>query len=182
MSTRDRHDPQKRRPEEGELSFGLGLGSIFKGLSDLLQIASDVTEQGQSALHRTGTFQGPGKTKGVYGFSIQVGGNGPVIEQFGNIHTTEQGPEITEVREPLIDIFDETDQILIVAEMPGVSEVEIKVEIQDDILALHATGKDRQYAKEVLLPAMVVPSSLSQHFQNGILELRLKKTPPGSDT
>ncbi len=81
---------------------------------------------------------------------------------------------MAEVREPLVDVFDEEQEIIIVVELPGVSEEEIHVEIQDDILSLETTG-ERKYAKEILLPGAVDTATLQKAYKNGILELRLRK-------
>jgi len=40
---------------------------------------------------------------------------------------------------------------------------------------LKAEGKERKYAKEILLPAKVKPESLHQSFRNGVLEITLQK-------
>ena len=36
---------------------------------------------------------------------------------------------VEEVREPIVDVFDEEDHILVIAELPGVSEDKIKIEV-----------------------------------------------------
>jgi HSP20 family protein len=62
----------------------------------------------------------------------------------------------------------------VVAELPGVSEEEIKAELSEDILTISTSG-ERKYAKEVLLPCKVKPESMSKTFKNGILEIRFEK-------
>ena len=99
----------------------------------------------------------------------------PTVEQFGNIRPTAHGPEVSEVREPLVDIFDEADHVLVVAELPGVTDEDIKVEVEGDILTLEAAGRERKYSKELLLPAQVDASNLQRSFKNAILEVRLEK-------
>ena len=81
---------------------------------------------------------------------------------------------VAEVREPLVDVFDEDETILVVAELPGVAEEEIRIEVEGDILSLETAG-ERKYAKEVLLPAAVEAGPFHKAYKNGILELRLKK-------
>jgi len=182
--------PKKSRKTEEDVSIDLGVGGLFKGLGDILDLVSNLVEKADQVegAERSGEFHIKGlgeKARGVYGFSVHTGiGGVPQVEHFGNIRTTQEGPEIAEVREPLVDLFDETEEILIVAELPGVQEEEIQVEIQDDILALETTG-ERKYAKEVLLPSAspggagmpspIDPASLTKTYKNGILELRLKK-------
>jgi len=101
-------------------------------------------------------------------------GGKPVIESFGNVRSTPSGPVVAEVREPMVDIFDEGDEIRVIAELPGVDEKGIQVEVKDDILTLTAQGAERKYQKEVLLPSPVKPQ-VHQSYRNGILEIKLKK-------
>jgi HSP20 family protein len=169
----------KKRRVKSEVSFDLGLGSLFKGLGDFLDVLSDVVEEtGETETTRRGEFRVKGlgeKARGVYGFTIRTGiGGTPTVERFGNIRSTEEGPVVAEVREPLVDMFDEDLEVVVVAELPGVAEEDIQCEIQDDILSLETTG-ERRYAKEILLAGPVDAATLRKTYRNGILELRLKK-------
>jgi HSP20 family protein len=172
-------EPKKAKKEE-EISIDLGLGGLFKGLGNFLDLLSDMVEttEGTEETTRSGEFKVKGlgeKARGVYGFSVRTGIGGiPHVEHFGNIRTTQTGPEVAEVREPLVDVFDEAQEIVIAAELPGVSEDEIQVEIQEDVLSLGTTG-EYKFAKEILLPSVVDATSLKKTYKNGILELRLKK-------
>ncbi len=173
-------ESKKKKKPEAEISIDLGVGGLFKGLGNFLDLLSDMVESTEEVEEatRTGEFKVKGlgeKGRGVYGVSVRVGVGGvPHIEHFGNIRTTQEGPEVVEVREPLVDVFDEEQEIVVVAELPGVSEEEIRVDIQDDVLSLETTG-GRKYAKEILLPALVDAATLQKTYKNGILELRLKK-------
>ena len=160
----------------GEVHFDLGLGELFKGIGNLVDLVSEMSQQGQTEIHRTGEITGLGKAKGIYGFSIRTGiGGAPTVEQFGNIRRTSEGPIIEETREPIVDVFDEGDRVLAVAELPGVSEATIRCQAEGDVLTLAAEGKDRKYAKELLLPSAVEKEPLRQAYQNGILEVEFKK-------
>jgi len=171
--------PEKKKKEEkGEVTFDLGFGGLFKGLGDFVDLLSEMVEKGEEQVTRTGEFKVKGlgdKARGVYGFSVHTGIGGiPRVERFGNIRTTEEGPEVAEVREPLVDVFDEAQEIVVAAELPGVGEEEIHVDIQDDVLSLETTG-EHKYAKEILLSAPVDAANMQKSYKNGILELRLKK-------
>jgi HSP20 family protein len=114
--------------------------------------------------------------KGVYGFTINTAGGGsPKVETFGNIKKTPEGPKVDEEREPITDLFDEKDEIVVIAEMPGIEENEIKIDLKEDILEISAASTSRTYRKEILLPAKVLQSNLSFKFTNGILEIKIKK-------
>jgi len=169
---------EKKRETKREVTFDLGFGGLFKGLGNFLDLLSEMVETGEEEVSRTGEFKVKGlgdKARGVYGFTVRTGIGGiPRVEHFGNIRTTDEGPMVAEVREPLVDLFDEGQEIVVVGELPGVDEEEIHIEVQDDILSLETTG-ERKYAKEVLLPEAVDAATLRKTYRNGILELRLKK-------
>ena len=166
---------ERKRKRGGEFEFGLG--SLFKGIGNLLDLVSRMTEEGKEEYVQTGEIRGLGdKAKGVYGFSIRMGLEGkPVIEQFGNIKATEKGAMVGEVREPIVDVFDEGERLVVIAELPGVDESGIHIEVKDDILDLSAETRDRKYSKEVLLPSPVDAESMESSYKNGILEIRLRK-------
>jgi HSP20 family protein len=167
---------EKEENENVEIDFGMGkisFGGLFKGLGNLIDLASKLSEEGYE---RRGEIRGlPKGAKGVYGFSIRTLAGKPVIESFGNIRETAKGPIVEEVREPMVDVFDEKDRISVIAELPGVSESEIKIEVAGDILNLAASDRDRKYAKEILLPSKVKPDSAKTSYKNGILEITLEK-------
>jgi HSP20 family protein len=181
MSDPRRPEEQRRthraRPSAGDVHVDVGgIGEIFKGLDSFFQLLGQMVEEGTSEVNRTREFGGPGGVRGVYGFSVKTGlGGTPTVEHFGNVYSTKEGPSVSDVREPLVDIFDEKDYILVVAELPGVTEDQIQVAVADDVLTLSSTGRDRKYAKKVVLPAIVDPASLRRTYQNGILEVRVDK-------
>lgn len=174
----ERKQRRGKREGEGGATLDFGLGGLFKGLGDFLDLFSEMIETEEPEVTRSGEFKIKGlgeKARGVYGFTIRTGVAGiPRVERFGNIRTSEEGPVVAEVREPLVDLFDEGQEIVVVAELPGVGEEEIQVEVRDDVLSLQTTGQ-RKYEKEILLPGAVDVTTLAKTFKNGILELRLKR-------
>jgi len=173
----------KRHEEKEDLNidFGVGrlsLGGIFKGIENLIDLAAKLKESGgqinrESEVDLSHLKEG---MKGVFGFSVKtaVGGE-PVIESFGNFKKTPEGPVVEQVREPLTDVFDEQKEIRIYAEMPGVRGQDIKLEIKEDILDISAQTGDRKYHKEILLPAKVKAETMTSSYNNGILEIKVKK-------
>jgi HSP20 family protein len=172
----------RKAPKEAkDADFGLGtlgLGGIFKGIEKLVDLAAQLEEKG-GEVNKSGEVDlGRLKEgmKGVFGFSIKtaVGGK-PVVESFGNIKKTPKGPRVEEEREPITDIFDEKDDVVVMAEMPGLHEEGISLDLKGDILTIKGVNKQRSYYKEVLLPSKVNPDSLTSIYKNGILEVRIKK-------
>ena len=156
---------------------GEGVGGLLRGLGDLITLAERLAEQGEQTTTGEREFTSPGGARGVYGFSVRTGiGGTPTVERFGNVRDTTEGPVVSDTREPLVDVFDEGEEIVVVAEVPGVQEKDIHLEVNGDVLALSATGPKRKYEKEILLPAAVDPEGYRRSYQNGYLELRFTKT------
>ena len=169
---------EKRKKSAGE-SGRIGLGGFLGGLGPFLEKLGELAEKGKE-LHESGEIQGPGgKMRGVYGFNIKfgLGDEGLEVEPFGNMQQDSQTgePIVTEVREPMVDVFDEKEQVLVVAEMPGVGEEDVKLELRDDVLVILAEGGDKKYHKEVLLPGSFAPGKMKHTCHNGVLEVKLDK-------
>lgn len=79
-------------------------------------------------------------------------------------------------REPIVDVFEEQDCIRVMAELPGVTENEIKLEIENNILAISTNTSTGKYYKRVELPNSVKKDAIESSCKNGILEVNLKKT------
>ncbi len=157
----------------------LGVGGLFKGLADLVERLGELAETGEE-LKRTGEIRGGGKeVKGVYGFSVKVGlgDEGVKVEPFGNIARDEQTDEavVRETREPIVDVFEESDHILVVAEMPGIGPDDLRIEVKDDILTLSAEKGTKRYRKEILLPRAVQLDKTTISCNNGIVEVKCLK-------
>ena len=112
----------------------------------------------------------------VYGFRITIGPDGrPVIEEFGNVKRMRGRPIISEEREPPVDVFEEDNQVVVIAEIPGVDKEKIDVQTTEDTLIIKASNEKRKYYKEVELPVKVKPETAKATYRNGILEVRIEK-------
>jgi HSP20 family protein len=183
-------------PGNSELAAGSGIFSrntLYKGLESLANVLEDLADQAERWRVR---LSDPDATTGSPP-PTRRGGSRPLIDLTGVLdylitgRRAEQPSTATgfstsgltatpvpgSTREPLVDIFDEKADglIMVVAEMPGVDEESIAIEIEGDILNLKARGDRYNYEKECMLPAPVLPVPLSKGYQNGVLELRLKR-------
>ncbi len=167
--------------EDPDIDFGIGklsLGGLFKGIENLVDLAAKLKEAGgqinkEGEIDLSNLREG---MKGVFGVSIKtaVGGK-PVVESFGNVRKTPEGPKVEEEREPLTDVFDEDGEIRIYAEMPGVNQEDIRLDMKEDILDISARTADRKYHKEILLPSKVSAETMTSSYNNGVLEIKVKK-------
>jgi len=162
-----------------------GARGFLGGLADVLDKLSELAETGRS-LSSSGEFGTPSGheskaevLKGVYGFNVKVGlggdGDQVKVEPFGNVKVDRQakpGVVVQEMREPAVDVMEEGDHVLIVAEMPGVGPDDIKLEVHDDVLTLAATAGDKKYRKEVLLPKSCPRARMTLSCNNGIVKIR----------
>jgi len=168
---------KKNEKDEG-LGIDFGLGGLFKGIEKLIDLAADLKDAGdeikkEGEIDLSHLKKG---MKGVYGFSIKtMTGGRPVVESFGNIKKTPKGPTVEEEREPLTDVFDEKEEVRVYAEIPGVNEEDIKLDLKGDILDILAKSGDKKYHKEILLPVKVKSETLVSSYKNGILEVKIRK-------
>ena len=157
---------------------GGGLDGILSGITDLIESLGDLAEKGEQ-LSKTVQFQGKGATKdlkGVYGFSVKtgLGGEELKVEPFGNIRKDEKSgqPVVQEIREQVVDVFEEGDHALVVAEMPGIGTEDVRLEVKDDLLTIYAEKGNKKYRKEVLLPRSYPKEKMHIRCNNGVLEIK----------
>jgi HSP20 family molecular chaperone IbpA len=77
--------------------------------------------------------------------------------------------------EPLVDIFQEKESVLVVAELKGFKRENIKTHAEKQRLVLSAKAQGRKYYKSLNLPKGVIPETMRITYKNGVLEIRLKK-------
>jgi len=170
-----------KKTEGVETGGFMGLGGLLGGLNGLMEKLGELAEKG-GEIRDAGEIGGldpKGKLRGVYGFTIKtaVGGDGIKVEPFGNVQKDEEtgGPVVREMREPMVDVFEEDDHVLVVAEMPGVGEEDVQLACDGDILTITAERGDMKYRKEVLLPSSFSTDKISHVCRNGVVEVRLTR-------
>jgi HSP20 family protein len=193
---------EKEEPEEGgtgiaeEIIGGLfpGLGKMVKGLKKsevFKERFEEVDREIEERMKEGGGGGGGGReiSRGRYSIGKRPG---PHIEAEYSVRTlvgekhepSFRGREEVQRRkreeeEPLIDIMDEKDYIMVIAEMPGVEEKDIKAEIGigegGDKLIISTEGEGKRgYYKEVDLPSKV-KGEIKRMYKHGVLEVRLEK-------
>ena len=116
----------------------------------------------------------------TYGFNINIGKDGkPTIDSFGNIKAkpNSREPEVKAVREPMTEVNEQDDQIIVICEMPGVTkdDIELKATTHSITISTKIKSKGRNYYKEVDLPSAINSDYARARYTNGILEVTLKK-------
>jgi len=166
-----------------DVDLGGGLGGFLGKLGGLVEKLGELAETGQT-LSQSGEIRGldpKGKARGVYGLSIRTGlgrqGEEEVrIEPFGNIRRRPTGePVFDDVREPLVDLHEEEDHVLVLAEIPGASEDNIRLDLSGRQLSLSARRGEIRYRKEVTLPEDFSQEQMAWQCRNGILKIRFSR-------
>ena len=94
---------------------------------------------------------------------------------------------------PRMDMYEEEKELVIKAEMPGVSKKDIEISLNDDMLTIKAEKKEEkeegeegtthytrerhfgQYTRYMTLPSRVDAENISATLKKGLLEIRLPK-------
>jgi len=185
--SRRRANTDTARDSDTADRVGKGAGGSFErilnGLTDLADKLGELSEKGET-LSKTGEFSIPDKGKGirgVYGFSLKTGLGDQKdrikVEPFGNIRKDRETGQtvVQEIREPLVDVFEEEDCTLLVAEMPGISTKDIRLDVRDDVVEIFAEKEDKKYRKEILLKHSSPKGKIKMTCNNGIVEIRCPK-------
>jgi HSP20 family protein len=113
----------------------------------------------------------------VYGYSMTIDPDGrPMIREFGNVKRgASPWKELTEKREPLVDVVDAETEVRVIAELPGVNKDDINVMVDGNKLVISVDTEGRKYYKELELPVPVRADIATSKYNNGMLEITLKK-------
>ena len=102
----------------------------------------------------------------VFGYSIRTADGR--AEAFGHV------PEAA-ARQPIVDVIEEADAILVIAEMPGVAAEDVTARIEDGALLLQTPGP-AAWRTRVALPGPVSAAGMTLAARNGIVEIRLPRS------
>lgn len=133
----------------------------------------------------------------VYGLSMRVGPDGkPVLQRFGDtralpieegerMHPSkdceQNGEDKLGEREPLTDVIEDAKNVCITVEIPGVEKRDVELSVADRTLKIKVDSASRRYYKEVHLPAHVDPGSAKATYNNGVLDIALRKASHGTE-
>lgn len=169
---------------------GLGglpdMGGLLDGMANILGKLGELAEKGQE-LKQSGQFgSSDGKSMaGSYGVSVRFGtGSGaksgtksdaevtPLKKAAGKPVAKAAKPA-ADAREPHVDVFTESDHLLIVAEMPGVPQDKIELEFDGSSLRLVGRSERVLFEKRIELSREFTPDDVQVSVNNGVAEIRL---------
>lgn len=162
----------------GFKELNLGLGGLLKGFGELINIVHNMAEEGKDTYTKSGDILGQHNGQGVqgkYGLTIRLGAGEDVkFDQLAD-RAGDEVFNLDTVVEPLGDVYDEGEFLVVVVEIPGVTEEVIAIDVTAETLNLNAQGVGRQYRKMIKLPAPVEKIPQATSYINGILQLKFKK-------
>jgi HSP20 family protein len=174
-----KRDPSKASDKVVKGSFSLG--GLLGGLGGLIEKLGELAEAGEE-LSRSGDLKdSSGKIRGVYGINVKTGlgdrGQAELkVEPFGNVRRAHgERPLGEDIREPLVDLHEEDDHVLVLIELPGVAKETIKLSVANGRMELSAERGKTTYRKEVELPEGCAAERMSWECSNGILQVRFDR-------
>jgi HSP20 family molecular chaperone IbpA len=84
-------------------------------------------------------------------------------------------PSLNKERQPLVDVFEEEDHLIILAELPGIDEKDLNIKTDEKTLTISANNHIKNYLKEVRLPTLIKKDTVKSAYRNNILQVRLEK-------
>lgn len=92
---------------------------------------------------------------------------------------------------PAMDLTERGDEYVLRADLPGLSSEDVDIEVKDDVLTISGERRSEheeqgegfhriersfgRFSRSLDLPAGIAPDSVSAHFENGVLEVRVPK-------
>ena len=161
-----------------------GLGDLVEGINHLIDLVDKLQQRGDEGINTSGDLKsGSGNVVGKYGVSIKTaspgGGSADDIDRYKVKKPGEEEPAVKSTtgkeRIPFVDVIDQTDRVIIVAEMPGTSSEAVELNLDGASLDLYAASNDRVYRKSVALPYAVEPKPVATSYINGIYSAVFKR-------
>ena len=92
---------------------------------------------------------------------------------------------------PAMDLADDKGEYVVRADLPGITDKDVNIELQDNVLTISGERKSEReerkngyyrverasgrFSRSLTLPKGVDPQSVHAHFENGVLEVRIPK-------
>jgi HSP20 family protein len=116
----------------------------------------------------------------TYGFNLRIEDDGtPHIGNVDDYHPRKPHPlmrykEVGE-EEPIFDCIEYFDSITITTEIFGVEKEDIQISVKKNKLVIDIDQEDWLCKQTIDLPCDVLPKSVKYTFNNGVLDINLKK-------
>ena len=89
--------------------------------------------------------------------------------------SAEQFSAETQTLTPAVDVFENRDEYLFVADLPGVAQQGLQVQLEKETLSITGRGDGFEYRRQFALPASVEAEQAKAELKAGVLTLHLPK-------
>jgi len=148
----------------------------FNDLYDELERLGDLIDETMQKALDNPFKDTPTKRNSFKGFSVKIGSDGkPRIREFNNRQPRQDELEVSDDPEPLVDLIDDGETLVVLAALPGVNKDDIDLRLTGNSLTFSVDAADFEWYDELKLPARVNPKSARASYKNGVLEIKVKK-------
>ena len=100
--------------------------------------------------------------------------------------------EDVDLTEPPLDLYEEENEVVVKAELPGMTKDDIQISFADNLLTIRGEKRKEQedkskdyyraervygaFSRSVTLPAEIIPEKARAVFKDGVLDIRLPKS------
>lgn len=145
-------------------------------LYDELERLGDLIDETMQKAFKNSSKDGPKKHNRFKSYSVKIDPDGkPRIRKYDNRQPPQTESEIIDDQEPLVDIIEEKDTVLILAALPGVNKDDINLRLTENNLTFSVDSTDFEWYDELKLPTRVNPKEARASYKNGVLEIKVKK-------
>jgi HSP20 family protein len=183
------HERKKNDDQQRDVDPLPAFGGLIDGVANILGRLGDLAEKGESLRREVNLETKDGKDlRASYGFSIKMGADGrsssvpQQVRPRNEARTSAKpakNPAEHPVREPQIDIYEEEDHLLILAEMPGVPADQVDLQFEQNQLQLSGRSARLKFATSIDLPCACNPEDVAVTANNGVVEIRIHRQPSG---
>jgi HSP20 family protein len=148
----------------------------FDDIYEELKRLRDLIDEAVQKAFETSSETPPVHSTWVQGFSTKIGPDGkPMIQEQNNRKSGPKKTKVSEDQEPLFDLIEDSETIVVLAALPGVQVNAIDIRATRYRLTVSVDTHNLKCHKELKLPARVIPKSAYASYNNGVLEVKLKK-------
>ena len=148
----------------------------FNDIYEELEKLGDLIDETVQKAFENSSEKTPVRRNRIQGFSIKIGPDGkPRIREFNSRQPRQNELELSDDPEPLVDLIDEGETLVVLAALPGVNKDAIDLRITENCLTVSVDAADFEWYEELRLPTRVDPKSACASYKNGVLEVKVNK-------
>ena len=148
----------------------------FNDIYEELEKLGELIDETMQKAFEISSENTPVRRNRVQGFSIKIGPDGkPRIQEINNRQPRQNEPEISDNQEPLVDLIEEGETLVVLAALLGVKKDAIDLRVTENCLTVSVDTDDLEWSKDLKLPTKVDPKSARASYKNGVLEVKVKK-------